>query len=149
MLSEKTQRLVDRALKAMEKETIYHRPQVDSATAARAYASLKLRGAEREKFAVMFLNSQNEIISFDVLFEGTINQAPVFPREIAKAALTHNAAAVILAHNHPSGTEEPSMADKDITELICDVLGGLDIRVLDHFIIGDNKAYSFAEHGLI
>jgi DNA repair protein RadC len=83
------------------------------------------------------------------MFRGTIDGASVYPREVAKKALFHNAAAVIFAHNHPSGINEPSQADKLITEKLKQALNLLDIRVLDHFIIGDGQPYSFAEHGLL
>ncbi|MBG7617343.1 MAG: hypothetical protein IZT57_03090, partial [Chloroflexi bacterium] len=104
---------------------------------------------EREIFCVLYLTSQHQLIEVEELFMGTIDGAAVYPREIAKAALRRNAAAVILGHNHPSGTTEPSAADKRITERITSSLGLLDIRVLDHVIVATNGAFSFAEEGLI
>lgn len=121
---------------------------LNSAAAAADHIMLKLAAFEKEVFHVTFLTSQNTVIADEIMFTGTINSAPVFPREIAKRALQLNAAAVILAHNHPSGVAEPSSADKSITNLICDALNVLDVRVLDHFIVG-NGSYSFAEHGLL
>ena len=115
----------------------------------RAYLSAQLRGYEHEVFACLFLDNQHRIIKLEKLFRGTIDGASVYPREVAKQALQHNAAAVIFAHNHPSGIAEPSQADKLITHKLKQALELLDIRVLDHFIIGDGKPYSFAEHGLI
>ena len=106
-----------------------------------------MRDYESEHFGVLFLDSQHQIISFDILFRGTISQAPVYPREIAKAALLKNAAAVILTHNHPSGIAEPSRADEEITQQINKAMHLLDIRVLDHFIVGNQAMYSFAEDG--
>ena len=97
----------------------------------------------------MFLDNQHRVIQLDELFRGTIDGASVYPREVVKQALHHNAAAVIFAHNHPSGVTEPSQADKQITEKLKKALDLFDIRVLDHFIIGDGEPYSFAEHGLI
>jgi DNA repair protein RadC len=114
-----------------------------------AYLSAQLRGYHYEVFACLFLDNQNRVIQFEELFRGTIDSASVYPREIAKRALHHNAAAVIFAHNHPSGICEPSQADQHITEKLKQALGLFDIRVLDHFIIGDGQPYSFAEHGLI
>jgi DNA repair protein RadC len=100
-------------------------------------------------FACLFLDNQNRVIQLIELFRGTIDSTSVYPREVAKQALHHNAAAVIFAHNHPSGIAEPSLADKHITEKLKQALALFDIRVLDHFIIGDGQPYSFAEHGLI
>jgi DNA repair protein RadC len=101
---------------------------------------------DREHFAVMFFDSQHKVLECTVLFSGTIDGAAIYPREIVKAALDANAAAVILAHNHPSGQPEPSSADKRITERIKGALALLDIRVLDHIIVGDS-CYSFAQSG--
>jgi DNA repair protein RadC len=89
------------------------------------------------------------VISFDELFFGTIDAASVYPREVVKRALAHNAAALILAHNHPSGVAEPSLADQQITRRLVDALGLVDIRVLDHMVVGDGEVVSFAERGLI
>jgi len=101
---------------------------------------------EREHFALMLLDSQHKVLECSVMFSGTIDGAAIYPREIVKAALHANAAAVILAHNHPSGQSEPSTADKHITERIKSALALLDIRVLDHIIVGDS-CYSFAQSG--
>jgi DNA repair protein RadC len=97
----------------------------------------------------LFLDNQHRVIQFEELFIGTLDSASVYPREVIKRALQHNAAAVIFAHNHPSGVVEPSPADKQLTIKLKQALALLDISVLDHFIIGDGQPYSFAEHGLI
>ncbi|WP_347988496.1 DNA repair protein RadC [Methylomonas sp. AM2-LC] len=115
----------------------------------RAYLSAQLRGLSYEVFCCLFLDNQHRVIVWEELFRGTIDGASVYPREVAKRALFHHAAAVIFAHNHPSGINEPSQADKNITEKLKQALGLFDIRVLDHFIVGDGNPYSFAEHGLI
>ena len=120
-----------------------------SPEATRAYLSGRLRHYPYEVFACLFLDNQHHIIEFEELFKGTIDGASVYPREVARKALEHNAAAIIFAHNHPSGISEPSQADKSITHKLQQALGLLDIRVLDHFIIGDGIPYSFAEHGLL
>lgn len=112
------------------------------------YLSMKLAHQEREVFAVLFLDNQHQLISYQELFFGTVNSASVYPREVAKAALHANAAAVILSHNHPSGIAEPSQADKAITSKLVDALKLLDIRVLDHVVVG-SECVSFAERGLI
>jgi DNA repair protein RadC len=115
----------------------------------RAYLSNQLRHYPHEVFACLFLDNQHHILKYEELFTGTIDGASVYPREVVKKALQHNAAAVIFAHNHPSGISEPSQADKLITDKLKQALNLMDIRVLDHFIIGDSQPYSFAEHGLL
>jgi len=120
-----------------------------SPEATRAYLSQKLRQYQHEVFACLFLDNQHHILEFEELFRGTIDSASVYPREVVKQALKHNAAAVIFAHNHPSGIAEPSQADKLITDKLKQALALMDIRVLDHFIIGDGQPYSFVENGLL
>jgi len=115
----------------------------------RDFLTAQLRSYQHEVFACLFLDNQHRIIEFEELFTGTIDGASIYPREVVKKALSHSAAAVIFAHNHPSGITNPSQADKQITEKLKQALALLDIRVLDHFVIGDGQAYSFAEHGLI
>jgi len=109
----------------------------------------QLRHQEREVFAVLFLDNQHALIEYEELFKGSINTAYVHPREIAKCALSYNAAAVILAHNHPSGVADPSESDRLITCDISKALNLLDIKVLDHMVVGDTEVTSFAELGLI
>ena len=109
----------------------------------------KLALLPHEVFACMYLNNQNELIKYDELFRGTINASAVYPREVVIESLKHHASQVIFAHNHPSGFLEPSESDKIITQRLKEALSLVDITVLDHVIIGKNKAYSFAEHGLI
>ena len=115
----------------------------------RAYLSAQLRGYSYEIFACLFLDNQHRVIQWEELFRGTIDGASVYPREVAKRALFHHSAAVIFAHNHPSGINEPSQADRQITDKLKQALALFDIRVLDHFIVGDGEPFSFAEHGLI
>lgn len=131
------------------KEALQRGDALSSPDITRAYLSAQLRGYNYEVFACLFLDNQNRVIELVELFRGTIDAASVYPREVAKQALHHNAAAVIFAHNHPSGVSEPSHSDKAITEKLKQALALFDIRVLDHFIIGDGEPYSFAEHGLI
>jgi len=120
-----------------------------SPESTRAYLSAQLSAYSYEVFACLFLDNQHRVILLEELFRGTIDGASVYPREVAKRALFHNAAAVIFAHNHPSGINEPSQADKQITAKLKQALNLFDIRVLDHFIIADGLPYSFAEHGLL
>ena len=113
----------------------------------RAYLRARLRDRHREVFACLFLDTRHRLIACEELFLGTIDGASVHPREVVQQALTHKAAAVILAHNHPSGVAEPSRADRAITERLIEALQLIDVRVLDHFIVGDGEPWSFAEHG--
>jgi DNA repair protein RadC len=113
------------------------------------FLSLHLQSNQREVFCCLFLDSQNALIRCEDLFTGTLDGAAVYPREVVRRALQLNAAAVILAHNHPSGVAEPSQADRRITERLQAALALLDIRVLDHIIVGTGQIYSFAERGLL
>lgn len=114
---------------------------------ARAYLTSRLRDLPHEVFAALFLDSQHRVLGFDILAQGTLNAASVYPREVVKTALRRNAAAVIFAHNHPSGVAEPSEADRGLTRRLKDALGLVDIRVLDHFVVGEGPPVSFAERG--
>jgi DNA repair protein RadC len=113
----------------------------------RAYLKAQLRDRRYEVFAVLHLDNRHRVIAFEELFRGTIDGASVHPREVVRQALKHNAAAVIFAHNHPSGVAEPSDADRHLTHRLKDALGLVDIRVLDHFVVGDGDVTSFAERG--
>ncbi len=121
---------------------------IDSPEATRRYLLAQLRDAAQEVFAVLFLDQRHRVLAFERLFFGTINQSAVHPREVVKAVLRHNAAAVILAHNHPSGVAEPRTADREITLRLRDALNLIDVRLLDHMIVGD-RCTSMAELGMI
>jgi DNA repair protein RadC len=132
------------------KETLTREDALTSPELTRRFLAAQLRGHAHEVFACIFLDSQNRMIAFQELFRGTIDSASVYPREVVKSALGVNASAVIFAHNHPSGLSEPSEADRNLTQRLKQALNLIDIRVLDHFIVGDGDTpYSFAEHGLI
>jgi DNA repair protein RadC len=122
---------------------------LSSPKATRDFLTLKLGSLEREVFAVIFLDKRHRLISYQEMFQGTIDGASVHPREVVKEALKQNAAAVILAHPHPSGVAEPSQADELITTRLRDALNLIDVRVLDHIIVAGGDATSFAERGLI
>lgn len=115
----------------------------------RRYLKSRLQGYAREVFSVMYLDNQHRLIEYEELFYGTIDGASVHPREVVKRVLAHNAAAVIFAHNHPSGIAEPSQADRRITDRLKSALLLIDVRVLDHMIVGDGEVLSFAERGLL
>lgn len=132
------------------RETLSRSDALTSPDLTRQYLTAQLRAYPHEVFACLLLDNQHRVIAFEELFQGTIDGANIYPREVVKKALNYNAAAVIFAHNHPSGCSTPSDADKKITLKLQQALNLIDIRVLDHFIIGDGQnAYSFAEHGLI
>jgi DNA repair protein RadC len=114
----------------------------------RNYLSAELGSYPHEVFACLFLDNRHRVLTFEKLFYGTIDGASVYPREVVRRAIAHNAAAVIFAHNHPSGVAEPSAADKQITQRLKDALALIEVRVLDHMIVGD-EVVSFAERGLI
>ncbi|WP_114779696.1 RadC family protein [Vibrio cholerae] len=130
-------------------ETLKRGHALTSPQQTKLYLSSVLRDRQREAFYILFLDNQHRVIRDEILFEGTIDAASVYPREVVKRALHHNAAAVILAHNHPSGVAEPSQADRRITDRLRDALGLVEIRVLDHFVVGDGEVVSFAERGWI
>jgi DNA repair protein RadC len=130
-------------------ESLERSDALTSPQLTRQYLISCLRDQPQEQFACLFLDSQHRVIIFETLFYGTIDAACVYPREVVKRCLQHNAAAVILAHNHPSGVAEPSQADERITERLISALALVDIRVLDHFVVGDGELVSFAERGLI
>ena len=122
---------------------------LSSPEATSAYLRAHLRHRTQEVFAVLFLDSRHQVLAFEELFFGTIDGAAVHPRELVRRSLRHNAAAVIAAHNHPSGVAEPSRADRDITERLKAALALVDVRLLDHLVIGEGAPYSFAAHGLL
>lgn len=124
-------------------------PALLNPQATRDFLRLKLRDLSHEVFCCLYLDNRHRVLAFEELFRGTVDGANVHPREVVKRALTHNAAALILAHNHPSGIAEPSQADKLITRRLKDALGLVDIRVLDHLVVGDSHCASFAELGLL
>jgi len=122
---------------------------LSNSTATADYLIAQLRDLAYETFMVLYLDNQHQLICAQELFRGTINAANVYPREIVREVIKYNAAAIILSHNHPSGIAEPSDADRRITLRIKDALSLIDVTVLDHFIVGENQPYSFADHGLL
>lgn len=141
------QRIIRQALSILEQHLRQPGVSFLSADETRDWLRLKMAGLEREEFMVLFLDNQHQLLACETLFTGTINHTEVHPREIVKAALRHNAAAVILAHNHPSGTAEPSKADRLITSNLQNTLLLVEVRTLDHFIVGHRDIVSFAERG--
>lgn len=130
-------------------ESLQRGEALTSPQQTKLYLSSLLRDRQREAFYILFLDNQHRVIHSEVMFEGTIDSASVYPREVVKRALEQNAAALILAHNHPSGVAEPSQSDRRITQRLCDALALVEIRILDHFVVGDGEVISFAERGWI
>ncbi|HDS5593143.1 TPA: DNA repair protein RadC [Enterobacter hormaechei subsp. xiangfangensis] len=141
------QRTIRRAINILEKHLREPGAAFTSSSATRDWLRLKMTGLEREVFMVLFLDNQNQLLAHETLFTGTINHTEVHPREVVKSALRHNAAAVIVAHNHPSGTTDISQADRRVTQRIVDALTLVDVRVLDHLVVGGTAIVSFAERG--
>ncbi|GBL58791.1 DNA repair protein RadC [Pseudomonas citronellolis] len=122
---------------------------LESPQAVRDFLKARLRHEAHEVFACLFLDGRHRVLAFEVLFHGSIDSASVYPRQVVKRALAHNAAALILSHNHPSGITEPSQADRRLTQRLKDALALVDVRVLDHFIVGDGEPLSMAEMGWV
>ena len=140
--------VLELARRAMAQQ-LREREVFDSPQAVQHYLQLHLAGRTHEVFAVLFLDTHHRLIEYAEMFRGTIDGASVYPRELVKEALRHNAAAVIISHNHPSGNPEPSQADKVLTQRLNEALRLVDVRVLDHVIVAGNSTASFAERGLI
>ena len=131
------------------RENLQQGEALASSAATRGYLRARFKSRKQETFSCLFLNNQHHIVKLEDLFNGTIDGAAVYPREVVKRCLHHNAAAVIFAHNHPSGVAEPSQADIAITRKLQAALNTIDVRVLDHFVVGDPEVVSFAERGLL
>jgi DNA repair protein RadC len=143
------QRAIATALRAMERVMRDAGVTLDRPGAVVDYLQLRLAKLEHEVFALLYLDAQNRLIAYEELFRGTVSQTAVYPREIIKQVLAHNASAVVLAHNHPSGQAEPSAADRALTEVLKKALQVIGASVLDHIIVAGKGHYSFAEHGLV
>ena len=140
--------VIELARRALTRE-LNQQPVFDSPEKVKTYLQLQLGALEHEVFAVLFLDAQTRLIKLEEMFRGTLTQAAVYPREVVKRALDLQASAVIFAHNHPSGAAEPSRADELLTQTLKSALALVDIRVLDHLVVGHNDVISFAERGLL
>jgi DNA repair protein RadC len=130
-------------------QELMERPVFDSPTRVKDYLRLQIGGKPHEVFVVLFLDAQNRLIRAEEMFRGTLTQTSVYPREVLKRALELGAAAVLLAHNHPSGAAEPSKADEVLTQTLTRALALIDVRVLDHLVVAPAEVVSFAERGLL
>jgi len=146
-ISPAAQRAIRYALTLLEQQLREPGAAFYSTTAVRDWLRLQLATQEREEFVVLFLDNQHRLIAHDTLFTGTLNHTQVHPREVVKAGLKHNCAAVIVAHSHPSGEAEPSKADRQVTTRIQQALDLVDIRLLDHLVVGGMEITSFADRG--
>jgi DNA repair protein RadC len=141
--------ILSKAARILEAKVRAEVVALNSPSLVREWLALQFSGLEREMFGVIFLDIQNRLIDFEVLFAGTLTQTSVFPREVVKAVLARNAAAVLLVHNHPSGCAEPSHADEVLTQALKQALAMVDTKVLDHFIVAGSAVLSFTERGLL
>lgn len=145
----KERAILSRAARILEARMRAQSMALNSPSVVRQWLALQFCGLEREVFGVIYLDAQNRLIDFEALFTGTLTQTSVYPREVVKAALARNAAAVMFVHNHPSGCAEPSRADQVLTDTLKQALAIVDTKVLDHFIVAGSVVLSFAERGLI
>jgi DNA repair protein RadC len=140
--------VIELARRSLQQE-LMQRPVFDEPAKVKDYLRMQLAQRAHEVFAVLFLDAQNRLVRCEEMFRGTLTQTSVYPREVVKRALDLNAAAVILAHNHPSGLAEPSRADEFLTQTLKSALALIDVRVLDHMVVGQGPVVSFAERGLL
>ncbi|WP_095101725.1 JAB domain-containing protein [Pseudomonas sp. Irchel 3A5] len=141
--------LIQEVLLILDRRLFSTEAALESPCAVASYLKLKLAAEKHEAFGVVFLNAKHQPLAFEILFRGSIDCAAIYPRQVVKRALAHNAAAVIISHNHPSGCTKPSSADITLTTRMKDALSLVDVRLVDHFIVGSGKPLSFAERGLI
>jgi DNA repair protein RadC len=142
-------RLVQEVSRRFLKDKMMSKPMCQSSKEVFDFLYHSLRDLKREQFKVIFLDTKNQVIEEKTLFEGTVDSSVVYPREIMKEALKYDASSLIFAHNHPSGDPEPSGCDKELTQDLVFAANIMQLKVLDHIIIGDNRYFSFADHGLI
>ncbi len=143
------QELIDQAIRCLEERYLVNQDVLTSPEATRDFLKLRLDGIAYEVFALVLLDNRHRVLRYVELFRGTLDGASVHPREVLRCVMAHNAAAVILAHNHPSGVTEPSQADIRITQRLKDALALIEVRVLDHLIVGEGQGVSLAERGLL
>lgn len=143
------ERIIAEALAILENRVARLSDVMSSPADVRRFLTMEMAGLEHEMFSIMWLDTQNRLIAFQEMFRGTLSQTSVYPREVLKAAVRHNAGAVVFCHNHPSGIPYPSRADELLTTELKNALKYLEVRVLDHIIVAGADTYSLAEHGLL
>ena len=139
--------LIDEALHILDRRLFIRGPNLTSPDIVASYLKLHLAQQLHEVFGVIFLDARHRVLAFEILFHGSIDGASVYPRQVVKRSLTHNAAAAMVGHTHPSGCTEPSLADRALTARLKEALDLIEVRVLDHFIVGEGRPLSLAEHG--
>lgn len=149
MTREQEDSIISQAMEILGNRMRLHKAVFTSPTEVGSYLCMMMGQLEHESFHIMFLNSQHLLIEGETMFRGTLGQTSVYPREVVRAALKHNAAAVVFCHNHPSGSVEPSRADEYLTQSLKSALALVDVRVLDHFVVSGNRWCSMAAKGLI
>lgn len=149
MYSDEASKVIDQAMRILKARVCKAGVMLNSPQVVKDYLVIKYAEAEREVFGVIWLNVKNRILAHEEMFLGTLTHCSVHPREVLKAALKHNAASAIFYHNHPSGSAEPSEADKRLTGTLTNALSIIDVRSLDHIVIGGVDTFSFAEHSMI
>ncbi|WP_431033344.1 RadC family protein [Pseudomonas yamanorum] len=142
-------RVIDEALHILDRRLFTRGPDLTSPDAVASFLKLHLAQQEHEVFGVILLDAKHRVLAFEILFHGSIDGASVYPRQVVKRSMAHNAAGAIFVHNHPSGCTEPSQADRLLTTRLKEALALIEVRVLDHFIVGEGRPLSFAEHGLL
>lgn len=147
-MNQQEKKIINKAISILSRE-LKAGAAISSPADARAFAQLSLAAFDREVFGMMVLDTQHQMLAFETLFFGTIDAASVYPREVVKSVLAHNGAAVIFAHNHPSGNHEPSQSDERLTLRLRDALALIDVRVLDHIVVSLTGTTSMAERGLL
>ena len=140
-------RVIDEALHILDRRLFTRGPELTSPDAVACFLKLQLAQQEHEVFGVIFLDAKHRVLAFEILFHGSIDGASVYPRQVVKRSMVHNAAGAIFCHNHPSGCTEPSQADRVLTTRLKEALALIEVRVLDHFIVGKGRPLSFAEYG--
>lgn len=142
-------RIIAQAIAILERRLFVDGPQISNPQLTSDYLRLKLMPEPSEVFVAVFLSSKHQVIACETLFRGTIDAAQIHPRVVVQRALAHNAAALVIAHQHPSGCSDPSSSDERLTQRLKSALECVDVRLLDHFIIGKGQPFSFAEHALL
>ncbi|TCV62204.1 RadC family protein [Pseudomonas fluorescens] len=140
-------RVIDEALHILDRRLFTRGPGLTSPETVASFLKLQLTQQDHEVFGVIFLDSRHRVLAFEILFHGSIDGASVYPRQVVKRSMVHNAAGAIFVHNHPSGCTEPSQADHILTTRLKEALALIEVRVLDHFIVGEGRPLSFAEYG--
>ncbi len=148
-ISSTLMRLIKEICVAYLAEKMKERDVLSSPQAVLNFSRLKLAGLPHETFMIIFLNAKNKVLDSEILYEGTVDRAVIYPRRIIEKALGHHAAGIILVHNHPSGDSEPSPEDKQLTRALADAVRTIDLRMLDHIIVGRDRYFSFAENRLL